>query len=338
MSIKIDVISGFLGAGKTTMINKLLGEGVLGDGIAIIENDFGDINIDAGRIQESGVEIKSLSSGCICCTLSGDFHTALLELIKEYNPKRIIIEPTGVGRLSDVIGVINRVKKTEAVELNISMTVVDVVEFEDFIEVFGDFFKDQIQNANIIALSKSQLTDQVSVNNVISSIREINPKANIVATPWDELESKDILNVTGLEERCNHGGHDHICSCHEHKCHEQDCHDHHHDDHTCHDHNCNGHHHHHEDSVEESMEYLSIETMKMFSKDKLEAILDSLKDPIYGKVFRAKGSIINEDRRWLDFDFLPKAFEIKEGKAKTIGQGTVIGRNLNKEAIRNLFD
>lgn len=319
MSIKIDVISGFLGAGKTTMINKLLAEGVLGDGIAIIENDFGDINIDAGRIQESGVEIKSLSSGCICCTLSGDFHTALLELIKEYNPKRIIIEPTGVGRLSDVIGVINRVKKTEAVELNISMTVVDVVEFEDFIEVFGDFFKDQIQNANIIALSKSQLTDQVSVNNVISSIREINPKANIVATPWDELEAQDILNTH----------HDHICSCH----------DHHHDDHHCHDHNCDGHHHHHdEDSVEESMEYLSIETMKMFSKDKLEAILDSLKDPIYGKVFRAKGSIINEDRRWLDFDFLPKAFEIKEGKAKTIGQGTVIGRNLNKEAIRNLFE
>lgn len=319
MSIKIDVISGFLGAGKTTMINKLLGEGVLGDGIAIIENDFGDINIDAGRIQESGVEIKSLSSGCICCTLSGDFHTALLELIKEYKPKRIIIEPTGVGRLSDVIGVINRVKKTEAVELNISMTVVDVVEFEDFIEVFGDFFKDQIKNANIIALSKSQLTDQVSVNNVISSIREINPKANIVATPWDELEAQDILNTR----------HDHRCSCH----------DHHHDEHHCHEHNCDGHHHHHdEDSVEESMEYLSIETMKMFSKDKLEAILYSLKDPIYGKVFRAKGSIINEDRRWVDFDFLPKAFEIKEGKAKTIGQGTVIGRNLNKEAIRNLFD
>lgn len=324
MSIKIDVISGFLGAGKTTMINKLLGEGVLGDGIAIIENDFGDINIDAGRIQESGVEIKSLSSGCICCTLSGDFHTALLELIKEYKPKRIIIEPTGVGRLSDVISIINRVKKTEDVELNISMTVVDVVEFEDFIEVFGDFFKDQIQHANIIALSKSQLTDEVSVNNVISSIREINPKANIIATSWDELEARDILNVRGLAESCNHEHHDHICTCHEHNCQ-----DHHHHLHE---------HHHDEDTVEESMEYVTIETMKMFSKEKLETILYSLKEPIYGKVFRAKGSIINQDKRWLDFDFLPKSFDIIEGKVKTIGQGTVIGRNLNKEAIRNLFD
>lgn len=320
MSVKIDVVSGFLGAGKTTMINKLLAEGVLGDGIAIIENDFGDINIDSGRLEKSCIEIKSISSGCICCTLSGDFQTAMVDLIKEYNPKRIIIEPTGVGRLSDVISVINRLKKTEDIELNTSMTVVDVVEFEDFIEVFGDFFKDQIQHANIIALSKSQLTDEMSVNNVISSIREINPKANIVATPWDELEAKDILNVTSLEENYNYGNHDHICTCHE-----DNCHDHHE-------------HHHDEDTVEESMEYVTIETMKMFSKEKLEAILDSLRDPVNGKVFRAKGSIINEDKRWLDFDFLPKSFDIIEGKVKTIGQGTVIGRNLNKEAIRNLFE
>ena len=318
MSIKIDIVSGFLGAGKTTMIKKLLDENVLGDGIAIIENDFGDINIDANRLEESGIEIKSIASGCICCTLSGDFHTSMMELIKEHNPKRIIIEPTGVGRLSDIISVIERVKKSEDVELNIAMTIVDVLEFEDFIEVFGDFFKDQIQHANIIALSKSQLSHETSVNNVISSIRDINPKANIIATPWDELEAKDILNVTGLEESYNHEDHDYICACHEHDCHI--------------------HHEHDEDLVEEALEYISIETMKAFSNEKLETILDTLKDPVYGKVFRAKGSIIDQDRKWLDFDFLPKGINIKEGKVKTIGQATVIGRNLNKEAIRNLFE
>ena len=327
MSIKIDIVSGFLGAGKTTMIKKLLDENVLGDGIAIIENDFGDINIDANRLEESGIEIKSIASGCICCTLSGDFHTSMMELIKEHNPKRIIIEPTGVGRLSDIISVIERVKKSEDVELNIAMTIVDVLEFEDFIEVFGDFFKDQIQHANIIALSKSQLSHETSVNNVISSIRDINPKANIIATPWDELEAKDILNVTGLEESYNHEHNDHICACHEHACHD------HHDNSHCHEH-----HEHDDDLVEEALEYITIETMKAFSKEKLETILDTLNDPIYGKVFRAKGSIIDQDRKWLDFDFLPKGINIKEGKVKTIGQGTVIGRELNKDAIRNLFE
>jgi G3E family GTPase len=174
MTVKIDIISGFLGAGKTTMLKKLLNEEALGDRIAIIENEFGDINIDADRLEETGIEIRPLSAGCICCTLSGDFLTAIKELIKEHSPKRIVIEPTGVGRLSEIISVVNKVTESGDVELDMAMTIVDAVDFEDYIDVFGGFFKDQIQNANIIVLSKSQLADENTVNEVIKAVREIN--------------------------------------------------------------------------------------------------------------------------------------------------------------------
>lgn len=302
MTIKVDVISGFLGAGKTTMIKKLLDEDILGEGIAIIENEFGDINIDADRLKKSGIEIRSISYGCICCTLSGDFHMALKKLIREYNPKRIIIEPTGVGRLSDIISIVNMIKRSENVELNMTMTIVDTVEFEDYIEVFGDFFTDQIQHANIITLSKSQLVDKVSVNKVIDSIRKINPKANIIATPWDELEAKYIIDIPNLNDDYSH------------------------------------HHDHEENSGSESFEFCSFETMKTYSKENLELILSSLNNPSYGKVLRAKGALLNTDRKWVDFDFVLKGFNVIEGKVKTIGQVTVIGKELNKETIRNLFD
>lgn len=305
MSIKVDIISGFLGAGKTTMIKKLLDEDVLGERIAIIENEFGDINIDSDRLKKSGIEIKSISSGCICCTLSGDFHMALEELIREYNPKRIIIEPTGVGRLSDIISIVNMTKKSESVELNMAMTIVDTVEFEDFIEGFGDFFTDQIQHANIIILSKSQLVDQVSVNKVIDSIRKINPTSIIISTPWDELEAKSIIDISKLNDDNDHN--------HEH------------------------HHNHEENSVQESFEFWSFETMKTYSKENLESILNSLNNPMYGKVLRAKGSLLNNDRKWVDFDFVPKGSHIIDGKVKTIGQVTVIGMELNKDRIMSLF-
>ncbi|NLJ99176.1 MAG: GTP-binding protein [Tissierellia bacterium] len=308
MTVKIDIISGFLGAGKTTMIKKLLDADVLGDGIAIIENEFGDIVIDSNRLEESGVEIKSISSGCICCTLSGDFQKAIKELIKEHNLNRIIIEPTGVGKLSDIISTINIAKKSEDIEINMAMTIVDVLEFEDFIEVFGDFFKDQIQYANIIALSKAQLTDESRVNNVINSIRDINPDANIIATPWDELEAKDILDVA----ESNKGNMDISL----------DDHDHNHD----------------EDSADTSFDYWSFETMKTYGKEELASIFDSLKNPIHGKVLRAKGSLLSTDKKWLDFDFTPNNFDIKEERVKTIGQIIVIGNGLNKDSIRNLFN
>lgn len=312
MTVKIDIISGFLGAGKTTMIKKLLDANVLGDSIAIIENEFGDISIDSNRLEESGVEIKSISSGCICCTLSGDFQIAIKELIKEHSPNRIIIEPTGVGRLSDIISTVNMTKKSEDIAIDLAMTVVDALEFEDFIEVFGDFFKDQVQYANIIALSKTQLTDESKVNNVINSIRDINPNANIIATPWDDLEAKDILDAAKSNKEnkdiCVHDGHGH-------------------------DHN-----HNHEEDSANTFDYCSIETMKTYSEEELTSILNSLNDPMYGKVLRAKGSLLRTDKKWLDFDFTPNNFDTKEERVKTIGQVTIIGKNLNKDSIRNLFD
>ena len=308
MTVKIDIISGFLGAGKTTMIKKILDADVLGDGIAIIENEFGDIVIDSDRLEESGVEIKSISSGCICCTLSGDFQKAIKELIKEHNPNRIIIEPTGVGKLSDIISTINIAKKSEDIEINMAMTIVDVLEFEDFIEVFGDFFKDQIQYANIIALSKAQLTDESRVNNVINSIRDINPDANIIATPWEELEAKDILDVAESDK----GNMDIALDDHDHN--------------------------HNEDLADASFDYWSFETIKTYGKEELASIFDSLKNPIHGKVLRAKGSLLSTDKKWLDFDFTPNNFDIKEERVKTIGQIIVIGNGLNKDSIRNLFN
>lgn len=322
MTVKIDIISGFLGAGKTTMIKKLLDEDVLGGRIAIIENEFGEISIDSNRLEESGVEIKSISSGCICCTLSGDFQLAIKELIKEHKPNRIIIEPTGLGKLSDIISTINMTKKTEDIEVDMAMTIVDVLEFEDFVEVFGDFFKDQIQYANAIALSKAQLTDESRVNNVINSIRDINADAAIIAFPWNELEAKDILDAAKLNKRNKHIYALDNCD---------DEHNHAYHDHV-HDHN------HEEYSVNASFDYCSFETMKTYSEEELVSVLNSLSNSKHGKVLRAKGSLLNDDKKWVDFDFTPSNYEVKVGKVKTIGQVTVIGIDLNKDSIRNLFN
>lgn len=320
MTVKIDIISGFLGAGKTTMIKKLLSEEALGEGVAIIENEFGDISIDGDRLKESGVEIKSITSGCICCTLSGNFQMAIKDLIEEYKPKRIIIEPTGVGLLSDIISAVNRSKKTEDIELNMAMTIVDILEFEDYIEVFGNFYTDQIINANIIALSKAQLTDEKMVNGVIKSVRELNPHGSIIATPWDQLNARDILEIgesNKLSPNSKTYGHDH-----------HDHHDHNHDHH--HDHN-------HEDA-DDKFDYSSFETMKTYKKEDLESTLKFLNDPSYGKILRAKGSLLDANKKWIDFDFTPSSFNIVEGKVRPIGQVTVIGNELDKDSIKALFD
>lgn len=334
MTVKIDIISGFLGAGKTTMIKKLLDEEVLGGKVAIIENEFGDINIDGDRLEEAGVEITSIASGCICCTLSGDFQEAIVELIKEYSPDRIVIEPTGVGMLSDIIMAVNKTKETEDVELNMAMTIVDVLEFEDYIDVFGRFFSDQIENADVIALSKAQLTDENTVNDVINSVREMNPNANLIATSWDELKASEILDIEQSNkydieveddghEHGHHLQHDHDCHCHEHG------HDHYHD--------CHNHDHHDHGDADDHFDYCSFETMKTYTKENLESILKSLKDPSYGKVLRAKGSLLDGDKKWIDFDFTPSNIHMVDGRVKPIGQVTVIGNELDKDSIKGLF-
>lgn len=318
MSVKIDIISGFLGAGKTTMIKKLLDEGVLEKQIAIIENEFGDINVDSHRLDNPGfsIEIKSISSGCICCTLAGEFNLAIKDLIEKHSPKRIIIEPTGVGKLSDILYTINKVKEYENIELNIVMTIVDASEFEDFIEVFGNFFTDQIRNATTIALSKTQLTDESKVNRVINSIREINYNGNIIATPWDKLEASHILEVAepNKETVMNDDNKLNIC--------------------------CNGHDecNFEDNSIQKQFEFCSLETMKKYNETNLNKILNTLNDNVYGEVYRAKGIVLNDKEEWVDFDFIPKKANIAKGNIDTIGKVIVIGRKLNKDAIKSLFN
>lgn len=304
MTTKIDIISGFLGAGKTTMINKLLDENVLGEGIAIIENEYGDINIDSKRIGQTEIEIKSITSGCICCSLQGEFDIAMKELIDEFKPNRIIIEPTGVGKLSDVINVVNKLKKQRDVVLNMAIAIVDAIEFEDFIDVFGDFFKDQIQHATTVMLSKTQLVEEGKVDEIINSITSLNPNSNIIATPWDRLSSQNILE---LAESKNSQIHDHL------------------------EHN---HHHHDED---DEFQYWTMETAKKYDNNRLKEILNRLKEDKYGNILRAKGVLSDNESNWMDFDFLPNNIEIKYIKPQAIGQIVLIGKELNKENIEKLW-
>src|SRR5699024_6918645 len=303
LSIKVDIISGFLGAGKTTMIKKLLEEDVLGKDIAIIENEFGDINIDPGRIEESGIEIKSISSGCICCSLAGEFDLAMRELIDEYKPNRIVIEPTGVGKLSDIIKIVNTLKKHRNVELSMVMAIVDALEYEDFIEVFGAFFRDQIKYANSVILSKTQLVDDYKVDKIVKSIREINPNGNIITTSWDELSAEEILGLAEFKKGPFHNVK--FKSNYE---------------------------------EENKFEYWTMETAKKYDRNKLKEILCRLKEEKYGIVLRGKGILANNKGDWLDFDFLPREIEIRKNKPQTIGQIVLIGKELNKKEIEKIWD
>lgn len=312
MSVKIDIISGFLGAGKTTMIKKLLKEGVLDNKVALIENEFGDINIDSERLGNfrSNIEIKSITSGCICCTLAGEFDLAIRELIAKYNPDRIIIEPTGVGRLSDILATINLIKKYEDIKLNIIMTIVDVCEFEDFIDIFGGFFIDQIKNANTVVISKSQLTDDFKVNRVIDSVREMNNDGNIIATSWDKLGADYILEIaeSGKKTKADNKINPH-CEGYNHK----------------------------DDLIKEEFEFYSFETMKKYNRTKLKELLNKLNKDVYGEIFRSKGIVLDDKDEWINFDFTPGKTGVVKGNTNIIGKIIVIGKKLNKDTIKNLF-
>ena len=300
MEVKIDIISGFLGSGKTTIINKLLEGDVLGENVAIIENEYGDIDIDSVRIEETGIEIKSITSGCICCSLQGEFAIAMKELIDEHRPNKIIIEPTGVGKLSDIVGIVNKIKEDKDVNLNMVMTIVDVLEFEDFIDIFGSFFTDQIEYANTVILSKTQLADESIVDEVIKAIRKINSEGTLIATPWDELSPKEIIDIAESGK----------------------------------DIDLDLDHHHHDD---EEFEDWSLETSMSYGKEELQTILDKLKDGKFGKIYRAKGVLPNGKDKWLSFDFLPSSIDIRDTQVQEIGQIIIIGQGLNKNEINKLW-
>lgn len=372
---KIDIISGFLGAGKTTLIKKLIEQAFKGEKLVLIENEFGEIGIDGGFLKDAGVQITEMNSGCICCSLVGDFGTALKQVITDYTPDRIIIEPSGVGKLSDVIKAVKDVSGDLDVELDSYTTVADVSKVKIYMKNFGEFFNNQIESANTIILSRTQTTTQDKIEKAVAMIREKNDHATIITTPWDEIDGAAIreamqnyksLEETMMDEAKKGHDHDHdhgdecTCGCHDHEHHHDhdDDHEHHHDhdehehhhDHDDHDHHhdhdhgdectcgCHDHdhHHHHADEVFTSW---GKETPHKYNEDKLREILDTLADTEkYGVILRAKGIVPSDASEWLYFDLVPGEFEIRKGKADITGKLCVIGSKLKEDDLAELFE
>ncbi len=353
---KINIISGFLGAGKTTLIKKLLNEVYKGQKVVLIENEFGEIGIDGGFLKEAGIEITEMNSGCICCSLVGDFGKALKDVLEKFKPDRIIIEPSGVGKLSDVIKAVKDVQKDLAnVELDSYVTVADAGKCKMYMKNFGEFFNNQIEHASTIILSRTQNMNQEKLEQVVKLIREINKEATIITTAWDLITGEQIvaamkkenslvdelLKREAEEEHHHHHDHehDHECGCghdHEHD-HDHECgHEHDHDhDHECgcgHDHD---HDHHHADDVFTSW---GKETPHKYNKADMEEALKRLSETEeYGIILRAKGMVPCEDGTWIYFDLVPGEYELREGAAEVTGRLCVIGTNLAADKLEKLF-
>ena len=344
---KIDIFSGFLGAGKTTLIKKLIKEAYNGEKIVLIENEFGEIGIDGGFMKDAGVQVNEMNSGCICCSLVGDFGKALHKVLEQYAPDRILIEPSGVGKLSDVIRAVRGIEAKNA-ELNGFTTVVDANKCKMYMKNFGEFFNDQIEHASSIILSHTDSASDAKTEKCIELLREHNADAVIVATPWDEINGKDILaamekkntleaELKKLEEESSHDHHEHCCDHdhHDHDHHDHDHHDHDHHDHgecCCHDHD---HHHHHADEVFTSW---GKETTHKYSAEEMKNILGQLESfDIYGTVLRAKGIVENRDGGWIHFDYVPEESDVRSGSAAVIGRICVIGADIKEEKLAELF-
>ena len=373
---KIDIFSGFLGAGKTTLIKKLLKEAYKGEQVVLIENEFGEIGIDGGFLKEAGVEIREMNSGCICCSLVGDFGTALKEVIAKYEPQRIVIEPSGVGKLSDVIKAVQKIENEVEIKLNSFTTVVDATKCKMYMKNFGEFFSNQIEYAGTVILSRTDKASEEKIATALEIIRGLNQTAAVITTPIEKLSGEKILdtmeNNRSLEkelmdeEVCpvcgGHHGHEHHhdhdheeCGCghdHEHEHHHdhdhEECgcghdhdHEHHHDhDHEecgCgHDHDHDHHHHHHADEVFTSW---GKETTKKYTKEGIHEILEALSNhnDEYGMVLRAKGMVEGEDGQWIYFDMVPGEADVREGAPEYTGRICVIGSKMNEANLARLF-
>lgn len=353
---KIDIISGFLGAGKTTLIKKLLKEALNGQKVVLIENEFGEIGIDGGFLKDAGIQITEMNSGCICCSLVGDFGAALKKVVEQYHPDRIIIEPSGVGKLSDVIAAVMNVAGEIELSLNSFVTVADATKCKMYMKNFGEFYNNQVESANTIILSRTQGMKEEKLAQAVSMIQEKNAKAKIITTPWDELTGEQILAVMEQghslaeelmeeamklheEEEHEHHHHHHDdedddCCCHDHD-HE---HHHDHDEHGeecscgCHDHH---HHHHHADEVFTSW---GKETPRKYTKEELDEILVQLSEETeFGIILRAKGMLPAADGTWLYFDLVPGEYEIRNGAPDYTGRLCVIGSKLDTDKLEKLF-
>ena len=416
--VKIDIISGFLGAGKTTLIKKLLKEAFEGEQVVLIENEFGEIGIDGGFLKDAGIEIREMNSGCICCSLVGDFGASLKEVVEKYHPDRILIEPSGVGKLSDVIKAVQGVEEDVDIQLNSYTTVVDAKKCKMYMRNFGEFFDNQVQYAGAIIMSRTDIVDEKKAMESMELLRSINEKAAIITTPIEKLDGKKILEVMEhpvsladellKEEHEHHHAHDDECGCghdhdhehhhhdhddecgcghdhdhehhhhdhddecgcghdhdhehHHHHDHDDECgcghdhdHEHHHHDHDecgCgHDHDHEHHHHDHDDEcgcghhhdhlhhhADEVFTSWGRETIKKFTREGLEKMLESLSaSEEYGVILRAKGMLPAEDGTWIYFDMVPEETEIREGSPEYTGRLCVIGSKLNEEKLVKLF-
>ena len=410
--VKIDIISGFLGAGKTTLIKKLLKEAFEGEQVVLIENEFGEIGIDGGFLKDAGIEIREMNSGCICCSLVGDFGASLKEVVEKYHPDRILIEPSGVGKLSDVIKAVQGVEEDVDIQLNSYTTVVDAKKCKMYMRNFGEFFDNQVQYAGAIIMSRTDIVDEKKAMESMELLRSINEKAAIITTPIEKLDGKKILEVMehpvsladellkeehehhhdhddecgcGHDHEHHHHDHDEECGCghdhdhehhhhdhdeecgcghdhdheHHHHDHDEECscghdheHEHHHDHDECgcghdhehhhHDHDdecgCGHHHDHHHHHADEVFTSWGRETIKKFTREGLEKMLESLSaSEEYGVILRAKGMLPAEDGTWIYFDMVPEETEIREGSPEYTGRLCVIGSKLNEEKLVKLF-
>ena len=373
---KIDIISGFLGAGKTTLIKKLLEEVFADEKVVLVENEYGEVGIDGGFLKEAGIEIKELNSGCICCSLVGDFSRSLKEVIETYTPDRILIEPSGVGKLSDVMTSVKEMEEKFDVKLNALVTVVNAKKAVKQLRAFGEFFGNQVENATTIVLSRTQEMEQEPLDVCIALLRERNPKAAIVTTPWDQITGQQMLDVVESQrsfmdemmaefEAEHHHDHDHDHD-HDHEHHHDHDHDHDHDHehHHDHDHDHEHHHdhdheheHHHDHDHEHEHEHhhhhdhdghhhaddiftsWGIETPHKYTKEGIEEILKTFIDTeTYGEVLRAKGMVPAEDGTWIYFDMVPGDYEIREGAPEYTGRLCVIGTDLDEAGLEKLFN
>lgn len=362
---KVDIISGFLGAGKTTLIRKLIKEAYGDKKIIIIENEFGEIGVDTGFLKDTGVTINEITAGCICCTLAGDFAKALDEVMREYKPDIIVIEPSGVGKLSDVILAVKSLGNDDIL-LNSFACVVDAKKARKYLKNFGEFFENQVENAGAIILSHTSELSAEKIDDVVDMLRELNKEASIITTDWEDLDGKDILEAMEQKKSLDfiinklreeplvhhhehdhghhheHGEHDHDQehNHHDHEHHHEHEHEHHHDHHH-HDDNCGcGHDHNHEHGhdADEVFSTVGIETAKTFTLEQIKKALDEIEDDSkYGMVIRAKGIVKGEDGRWLHFDYVPGEADIRDGSAEVTGMICVIGVDLKEKEIRQLF-
>ena len=374
---KIDIISGFLGAGKTTFIQKLLSDALKGENVVLIENEFGEIGVDSGFLKNAGIEIREMNQGCICCSLVGDFESSLKEVIEQYHPDRILIEPSGVGKLSDILSAVKTVSENLDVKLDGAVTVVDATKAKLYNKNFGEFFDDQIRFATSVVLSRMDIASGEKAQEAVNIVRGINPHANLITTALTELSGEKLLEIIGKEENLeeellaevkakaahhheHHHDHEHHhehhhehgescgCGCHDEEEHEH----HHHHEHGescgcgCHDEEHEHHHHHHEGcacghdhDADEIFDSIGLEVFKKVDRSHLAEILEEMAEGCtYGGIVRAKGMLACTDGTWVNFDLVPEQVEIREAGPENIGKFVVIGTELQKDKIKALFN